>query len=172
MQTPSLPSCAESQYGLSWWVQENLNGFHGVLAQGGHTAIQKEPGERSPNPDPSPVAIAARTRPSPAMIGKWRGFVQTYRGRVPLTLNVGTSGERTAQLGVESEVRRAHAQFGESVVRWTMPGSLGVEGEPFDLAMRLYIHGSVLAGAARTEPPPSSRNGVWVYYYWVQLERE
>jgi hypothetical protein len=110
--------------------------------------------------------------PSPAMIGKWRGFVQTYRGRVPLTLNVGTSGERTAQLGVESEVRRAHAQFGESVVRWTMPGSLGVEGEPFDLAMTLYIHGRVLAGAARTEPPPSSRNGVWVYYYWVQLERE
>ncbi|HEY6274200.1 MAG TPA: hypothetical protein VIX19_19630 [Terriglobales bacterium] len=56
-------------------------------------------------------------------------------------------------------------------MRWTMPGSLGVEGEPFDLAMRLYIYGSVLAGAARTEPSPSSPNGVWVYY-WVQLEKE
>jgi CubicO group peptidase (beta-lactamase class C family) len=35
MQAPSLSSGEEFQYGLSWWVQENLNGFHGVLAQGG-----------------------------------------------------------------------------------------------------------------------------------------
>jgi CubicO group peptidase (beta-lactamase class C family) len=34
MQAPSLDP-GESQYGLSWWVQDDLNGFHGVLAQGG-----------------------------------------------------------------------------------------------------------------------------------------
>jgi CubicO group peptidase (beta-lactamase class C family) len=32
MQVPSFASGDESQYGLSWWVQENLNGFHGVRA--------------------------------------------------------------------------------------------------------------------------------------------
>ena len=31
------------------------------------------------------------------------------------------------------------------VVRWSMAGSLGVEGEPFDLAMRLHVRGAVLA---------------------------
>jgi hypothetical protein len=117
-------------------------------------------------PSPSPP----RTPPV-EMIGAWSGFVQTYRGRVPLVLNVNASGELVAKLGVEPEVRRAHPHLDESVIRWTMPGSLGVEGEPFDLAMRLYLHGGVLAGAARTQPPPSSRNGAWVYY-WVQLERK
>jgi hypothetical protein len=209
MQEPSLPLGEEFQYGLSWWVQKDLNGHHGVLAQGGTNdataylqlipsediaiamlwntgtadgakvvdqvlsalipryqknleaaAVAKLPAPSSPAPEPPP-----------AMIGNWSGFVQTYQGKVPLELDVSESGELVARLGAEAEVRRAHPRFGEGVVRWTMPGSLGVEGEPFDLAMRLHLRGGILAGAARTLPPASNRKGVWVSY-WVQLEKK
>jgi CubicO group peptidase (beta-lactamase class C family) len=209
MQAPSLSSGEEFQYGLSWWVQENLNGFHGVLAQGGTndaTAyLQLIPSEdiaiamlwNTGTPDggkvvdqvlsalipryrenleaaaaAKPTALSAPApEPPPAMLGAWSGFVQTYRGRAPLALDVSASGQLVARLGAEPEVRRAHPRFGEGVVRWTMPGSLGVEGEPFDLAMRLYLHGNMLVGAARTLPTASNDKGVWVYY-WAQLEKK
>lgn len=90
---------------------------------------------------PAPSSLAPE--PPPAMLGAWTGFVQTYRGTAPLVLDISASGELVAELGAEPEVRRAHPRFGEGVVRWTMPGSLGVEGEPFDLATRLYLHGGM-----------------------------
>jgi hypothetical protein len=211
MQAPSLSSGEEFQYGLSWWVQENLNGFPGVLAQGGTndaTAyLQLIPSEdiaiamlwNTGTPDGGKVvdqilsalipryqenleaAAAAAAKPPapsspapeppPGMFGSWSGFVQTYRGKVLLALDVSASGQLAARLGTEPEVLRAHPRFGEGVVRWTMPGSLGVEGEPFDLAMRLHLHEGMLVGAARTVPTASNRNGVWVYY-WVKLEKK
>jgi CubicO group peptidase (beta-lactamase class C family) len=209
MQAPSLRSGGEFQYGLSWWVQENLNGYHGVLAQGGTTDatayLQLIPSEdiaiamlwNTGTPNGAKVvdqilsallpryqknldaAAAAKPSapsssapgPSPGLLGRWSGFVQTYKGTVPLALDVIPSGELVARLGTDAEVRRAHPRFGEGVVRWTMPGSLGVEGEPFDLAMRLYLYGGILAGAARTQPPASNGKGVWVSY-WVQLEKK
>jgi hypothetical protein len=67
-----------------------------------------------------------------------------------LTVSIDASGELVARLGNGLEVRRAHPRDG--VIRWTMPGSPGVEGEPFDPAMRLYLYKDVLAGAARTAP--------------------
>lgn len=211
MQAPSLPSREEFQYGLSWWVQEDLNGFHGVLAQGGTndaTAyLQLIPSEdiaiamlwNTGTPDgsklidqalaalipqyqrnleaaganaaasPSPPSSPA-PKPSAAMIGAWSGYVETYRGRVPLVLEIQASGEITAKLGEQAEVHRAHPRFGDDVVRWTMPGSLGVEGEPFDLAMRLHLYGVVLAGAARSSPSQSSPGGFWAYH-WIQLKK-
>jgi hypothetical protein len=36
-------------------------------------------------------------------------------------------------------------------------------GEPFDLAMRLHLHGDVLAGCANAAGS-FERNGWWVYY--------
>lgn len=209
MQASSLRSGGESQYGLSWWVQEDLNGFQSVLAQGGTndaTAwLQLIPSEdiavamlwntgtpegrkvmdqvlaavipqyqrnleRAATTNP-PVPSLPQRGPSPAVVGSWSGFIQTYKGQVSLALRIDALGEIVVKLGEEPEVHRAPPWFGEGAVRWTMPGSLGVEGEPFDLAIRLHLHGGTLAGAARTVPPPSSRNGVWVYY-WVQLEKK
>jgi hypothetical protein len=208
MQSPSLDPGEESQYGLSWWVQNDLNGFHGVLAQGGTndaTAyLQLIPSEdiavamlwNTGTPDGDKLidqilaavlpqyrenlehrtatqqpAVTSEASNVPAgMVGAWSGSVQTYLGQVPLTVAIDASGELIARLGNGPEVRRAHPRYGEGVVRWTMPGSLGVEGEPFDLAMRLYLYKDLLAGAARTAPPPSSRNATWVYY-WVRVDK-
>jgi hypothetical protein len=209
MQTPSLDPGEESQYGLSWWVQKDLHGFRGVLAQGGTndaTAyLQLIPSEdlavamlwntgtadgaiivdqvvaavlpRYRENLKHPAAVKKEEAPAtesgilPDMVGVWKGSVQTYRGEVPLVVTIEASGALVAQLGSEAPVRRVHPRIGDGVVRWTMPGSLGVEGEPFDLAMRLYLYGNVLAGAARTSPPASSRNGPWVYY-WVRMEKK
>jgi hypothetical protein len=208
MQSPSLDPREESQYGLSWWVQNDLNGFHGVLAQGGTndaTAyLQLIPSEdiavamlwNTGTPDggklidqilaaalpryrenvehrtpiQQPVVTSEAPTVPPDMVGAWSGSVQTYLGRVPLTVTIDASGALIARLGNGPEVRRAHPRYGEGVIRWTMPGSLGVEGEPFDLAMRLYLHKESMVGAARTAPLPSGRNAIWVYY-WVRVDK-
>ncbi len=206
MQAPSLDPAEESQYGLSWWVQNDLNGFHGVLAQGGTndaTAyLQLIPSEdiavamlwNTGTPDGAklidqvlaamlpryrenlehpieakqPAAFSEEPKVPAGMVGAWSGYVQTYLGQAPLTVTIDASGGLMARLGNEPEVHRAHPRYGDRAIRWTMPGSLGVEGEPFDLAMRLYLYNDVLAGAARTAPPSSSRNPSWVYY-WVRV---
>lgn len=207
MQANSLDSKEETQYGLSWWVQQDLHGFHGVLAQGGTTDatayLQLIPSEdiavamlwNTGTPDGAKLidqvlaaalpryrenlehAEASRQREAtfgprqtPAgMIGSWSGFVQTYLGRVPLRVTIDGSGELIAKLGSGPEVPARPTFFG-GALRWTMPGSLGVEGEPFDLAMRLYLYDSVLAGAARTAPSPSSHQGPQLYY-WVRVDK-
>jgi len=35
MQKPIVPTDDGESYGLGWWVQNDLNGYHAVLAQGG-----------------------------------------------------------------------------------------------------------------------------------------
>jgi len=88
---------------------------------------------------------------------------------VPLTVTIDGSGGLVAKVGSEPEVQARPTFFG-GVLRWTMPGSLGLEGDPLDLAMRLYLYDNILAGAARTSPSPSSRPGPQLYY-WVQVEK-
>lgn len=207
MQSPSLDPGEQSQYGLSWWVQNDLNGFHGVLAQGGTndaTAyLQLIPSEdvavamlwNTGTPDGAkvvdqvlaavlpqyrkslkqtapinPARSAAAIAMPPDLAGTWSGSVQTYQGLVPLTVTIDSSGRLVATLASQPEVIVQRPLFGEGAVRWTMPGSLGVEGEPFALAMRLYLYNDVLAGAARTEPGSSNHDGSWVYY-WVRLDK-
>jgi CubicO group peptidase (beta-lactamase class C family) len=208
MQAASLDPSEESQYGLSWWVQNDLNGFKGVLAQGGTSDatayLQLIPSEdlavamlwntgtpngarlvdqvlaaalpqyrknleRTPVASQQPPSAPPATVP-PGLIAAWSGYVQTYLGRVPLILTIDLSGALVAKLGAEPEVRVPHPRFGDGVIRWTMPGSLGVESEPFDLAMRLHLYNGVLAGAARTAPKPQNRDGSWASY-WVRLEK-
>jgi CubicO group peptidase (beta-lactamase class C family) len=208
MQAPSLDPGEESQYGLSWWVQNDLNGFHGVLAQGGTndaTAyLQLIPSQdiavamlwNTGTPDGAqlidqvlaavlpqyrenlehrtatrqPAALSEEPRVPAGMIGVWSGSLQSYLGQVPLIVSIDASGGLMAKLGSGPEIRRGHPRYGDGVIRWTMPGTVGVEGEPFDLAMRLYLYHDVLAGAARTVPSSSNRHPSWVYY-WVRVDR-
>jgi hypothetical protein len=211
MQAPSLTSGGESQYGMSWWVQKDLNGFQGVLAQGGtndataylqlipsedlavamllNTGIPdgarivdevlaallpqygSNPGRAVTN-DTSVPSSSQRQGPYAAVVGDWSGFVQTYNGDVPLVLSVSASGELTAGVGAQPAVHRAlSTRFATNVVWWTMPRSLGVEGEPFNLAVELHLYGGVLAGAATTIPVPSNPNGFRASY-WVRLRKK
>jgi hypothetical protein len=103
------------------------------------------------------------------MVGPWSGFVETYKGRVPLTATIDATGSLVAKLAEQPDVPIARARFGNKVLRWSMPGALGVEGEPFTLAMKLYFREGLLVGDAETSPLPTNPNGFQTYY-WVQLK--
>lgn len=102
------------------------------------------------------------------LVGPWR-FVETYKGRVLLTVTIDTTGSLAAKLAEQPDVPIARARFGNKVLRWSMPGALGIEGEPFTLAMKLYLREGFLVGDAETSPLPTNPNGFQTYY-WVQLK--
>jgi len=205
MQAPSLDPKVQQQYGLSWWIQNDLHGYHGVQAQGGTYAsiayLQLIPSEdiavavlantfvdgagivdevlaallpeykknlaaaanvtAPPQPQPAPVPAE--------MVGQWSGFVETYKGKVPLTLTIDATGGMVAKLAEQPEVAVARGRFGNRAARWSMPAALGVEGEPFTLAMKLYFREGLLLGDAETSPLPTNLHGFQTYY-WVQLK--
>jgi CubicO group peptidase (beta-lactamase class C family) len=205
MQTPTPEPKAAQQYGMGWWLQSDLHGFRGVLAQGGTSnataRLQLIPSEdiavavvsnsaidsptlvdealaavlpqyknnltrteaASSSPAPTPAAAAPR-KPDSDMVGAWQGYIQTYLAKVPLIVVIDDTGRLVATLGSGSAVTITNARFGPGVVRWTMPGHLGVEGEPFDLAMRLYRRGRLLAGAAQTQPAANNPTGFPAYF--------
>ena len=116
-----------------------------------------------PQPQPKPAAVPSE------MVGPWSGFVETYKGKVPLTVTIDATGRLVAKLAEQPDVSIARARFGNKVVRWSMPGALGVEGEPFTLALKLYFREGLLVGDAETSPLPTNSN--WLQtYYWVQLK--
>ena len=80
-------------------------------------------------------------------------------------------GRLVAKLAEQPEVSVARARFGNKVLRWSMAGSLGVEGEPFTLAMKLYVREGLLVGDAETSPLPTNPDGFQTYY-WVQLKSD
>lgn len=207
MQAPSLDPKERQQYGLGWWIQNDIHGYHGVLAQGGTndgTAyLQLIPSEdiavavvvntaadgagivdevlAALLPEYKKNLAAAASVPAPPppqspttevpseMVGLWTGFVETYKGRVPLTVTIDPAGSLVAKLAEQQDVPIARARFGNKVLRWSMPGSLGVEGEPFILAMKLYLREGFLVGDAETSPVPTNPNGFQTYYF-VQLK--
>jgi CubicO group peptidase (beta-lactamase class C family) len=114
-------------------------------------------------PVPTPASPAAAALPTD-MAGRWVGFIETYKGRVPFTVVIDTSRSLVATIGTEQARTIASARFGPSVVRWTMSAHLGVDGEPFDLAMRLYRRGSMLAGAAQAQPAAGNPAGFLTYF--------
>ena len=209
MQAPSLDPKERQQYGLAWWIQKDLHGYHGVLAQGGtndSTAyLQLIPSEdiavavlvntaadgarivdevlaallpeykknlaaaasasAPPHPQSPPAEVPSE------MVGSWTGFVGTYKGKVPLTVTIDATGRVVAKLAEQPEVSVARARFGDKVFRGSMAGSLGVEGEPFTLALKLYFRGGLLVGDAETSPLPTNPPINWIEtYYWVQLK--
>jgi len=214
MQAPSLDPKEPQQYGLGWWIQNDLHGYHALLAQGGrndstaylqlipsedlavamvvNTAadgagivdevlaallpeykknLAAETSARAASAA-SPKAPQAPSPPPPVsseMVGTWSGFVETYKGKIPLTVRVDATGSLVAKLAAQPDVQIERARFGNKVLRWSMPGSLGVEGEPFTLAMKLYLREGLLVGDAETSPVPTNPNGFQTYYF-VQLK--
>jgi CubicO group peptidase (beta-lactamase class C family) len=212
MQEPSLDPKERQQYGRAWWIQKDLHGYHGVLAQGGTNdamaylqlipsediavavlvntyidgaaivdevlaallpeykkslAVAASVSAPPPAPQPPPAEVP------PEMVGSWTGFVGTYKGKVPLTVTVDATGHLMAKLAEQPEVSVARARFGNNVLRWSMAGSLGVDGEPFTLGMKLYFRGGLLVGDAETSPLPTNPPTNWIEtYYWVQLKSD
>lgn len=212
MQAPSLDPKEQQQYGRAWWIQKDLHGYHGVLAQGGTNDamayLQLIPSEdiavavlantyvdgaaivdevlAALLPEYKKNLAAARsvsapppTQPPPPppipseMAGSWTGFVGTYKGKVPLTVTIPSTGPVVAKLAEQPEVPVARARFVNQVFRGSIAGSLGVEGEPFTLALKLFFRDGLLVGDAETSPLPTNPPTNWIQtYYWVQLKSD
>jgi CubicO group peptidase (beta-lactamase class C family) len=208
MQAPSLDPKVQQQYGLSWWVQNDLHGYHGVQAQGGTNDaiawLQLIPSEdiavavlantfvdgakivddvlAAMLPEyaknlaaAANVAAPPQAAPQPPagpgeMAGHWSGFIQSYMGKVPLTVTIDATGSLAAKVAEQAEpVERA--RYGNKVVRWSMPASLGVEGEPFALAMKLFLRDGLLVGDGETTSAGPNPHGFQTYY-WVELKAD
>jgi hypothetical protein len=100
--------------------------------------------------------------------GKWRGAIETYRGSVPLTLEVAESGEITAKLGSQPPVKIAPG----AMLRMT--GDIGTDDAnrtKHVLTLDLKRRGDVLNGGVTAQSVPSVRPGN-ALTYWAELRRE
>ena len=211
MQVNSLGPNEQQQYGRAWWIQKDLRGYQGVLAQGGTNDsvayLQLIPSEdiavavvantfvdgakivdevlaallpeykkrlaaaasvSAPLAQPAPPQPPAPQFP-PELAGSWTGFVGTYKGRVPLTVTIDATGRVMAKLAEQPDSPVARARFRDGVFRGSIAGSLGVEGEPFTLALKLFFRDGLLVGDAETSPLPTNPDGFQTYF-WVQLK--
>jgi CubicO group peptidase (beta-lactamase class C family) len=95
--------------------------------------------------------------PSPQLIGKWKGTVQTYRSKTPLVLEVLDSGEIRLQLGDQLPTLLARASFRDGTLRGVFRGDLDLpeaERRPYIVSLTLKLRdGKVLNGSitARAE---------------------
>jgi hypothetical protein len=204
MTSSSVRVDDDLRYGLGWWLQQDLNGFRGLLAQGGTrdaTAyLQLIPSEdiavamlwNTGTPDASKFidqilsillpkyqenlnrhhpataesSASLQNVPPSALIGTWSGSIQTYKEGLPLLLSISASGKLTSKLGSQSESVILRPEFSGDMVKWRMPGPRGLGDTgiiPYELDIKLYAYGAVLAGAARTQPS-SGANGASLFY--------
>jgi CubicO group peptidase (beta-lactamase class C family) len=95
--------------------------------------------------------------PSPELLGKWKGTVQTYRSNTPLLLEVLASGEIRLQLGDQLPTLLARASFRDGTLRGVFRGDLDLpeaERRPYIVSVALKLRdGQVLNGSvtARAE---------------------
>lgn len=105
--------------------------------------------------------------------GIWRGYVYTYRSKVPLVLNVLPSGEVLARLGQESETDIENPNLKDGYLSGQMKGDLGTEDvdrRPHNLNFSLKLRGKVLNGAI-TAISVGGRGGYGLSH-WVELRKQ
>ena len=89
--------------------------------------------------------------PSPELIGKWKGTVETYRSTTPLVLEVLASGEVRLQLGEQLPTLLARPSFHDGILRGVFGGTLDLpeaERRPYTLSLSLKMReGKVLNGS-------------------------
>jgi hypothetical protein len=98
-----------------------------------------------PEPDPPPF------KPTPELVGTWIGYVHTYAGDRPLSLQFLADGHVLFQIGdqVASVVNKA--RWDEGSFRGTARGELNTPDlqrhEPYGLDLNLQVRGTELTGS-------------------------
>lgn len=113
--------------------------------------------------------------PSYLLVGKWRGAIHTYKGDVPLTLDISDTGAVSAALGGRPAAPMAPARFKEYRLVGRMPGTLNTVEDtgpyPYDLYIELYLRDGMLEGAVTTTAKPEARYSNELSY-WVRLKKD
>jgi hypothetical protein len=103
-----------------------------------------------------PPAFARQRRPtSPELAGTWVGVIDTYRGKLPLTISINSAGEVSGSLiGSNGEIQITRGGTSNVRVFGTLAEpDLGIdEANPgtYDVELGLSLYGSRLAGSATT----------------------
>lgn len=119
----------------------------------------------------APAAPAATEAP-PDIAGRWSGEIQTYRGKIPLVLNITPKGEIEASLGEHAAVTMTNVRTSSARVSGRMVGDLSIDypdRTPYELRIYLDRDGSKLIGAAVTYAMPG-HDGPRLPF-WVELVR-
>ncbi|MGQ0650611.1 MAG: serine hydrolase [Gemmatimonadaceae bacterium] len=98
-------------------------------------------------------------------IGRWRGYVRSYRDSVAVQFTVDSSGPRDLRVGAETAERPVSANWSNGLLTVVTRASLtapDIARHPHVLGFTLRLRGDTLSGyaAATTNAPPASR----VYY--------
>ena len=118
-----------------------------------------------------PLATPQRNAPvslsTTSLVGSWAGALQTWKGKVPLTLQISASGEVKAQWKAGQWMTATDVEVAEPRFYCVVHGQVEIPDAPhapYDLELELYLRGKALIGAATT------KDGAQLPY-WVQLER-
>ncbi len=111
-----------------------------------------------------------------SLTGNWKGFIETYRGKVELLMSVDKSGKATIRLGGTS-VRQLDPMSFDSTSRMLYTRSDGILGilpdigsDPYVIEFSLYAHDGLLTGSA-TSNPKGSKKLFAALSYWTQLSK-
>jgi CubicO group peptidase (beta-lactamase class C family) len=120
------------------------------------------------NPPAAPAVVAV----PPEVAGVWSGKVQTYRGNVPLTMRITSTGEAEATLGKQTPVKMNTVRVSSNRVSGRTAGDLGIDyadRTPYELRFYLDRYDNHLIGAAVTYAMPGHDGPR--FPFWVELKR-
>lgn len=130
--------------------------------------LAKAAGASTANPPAAPAVVAV----PPEVAGVWSGNVQTYRGNVPLTIRMTSTGEADATLGKQAPVKMNTVRVSNNRVSARVAANLGIAypaQTPYELRIYLDRYGNKLMGAAVTYAMPGHDGPR--FPFWVELKR-
>lgn len=123
----------------------------------------------------SPSAAPPRqfTTP-PALLGRWSGRVETWRGELPLSLEFQADGDVHARLGAQLLTLLNRPNFENGYLTGTMSGDIGTDDANrtrYVLGLALKLRGETLSGGTTALTLPGRRVGN-ALTYWTELKRQ
>ncbi|MBM3814290.1 MAG: beta-lactamase family protein [Acidimicrobiia bacterium] len=203
MRKPVGKLSARTSYGIGWSLTENPGGYRIAMHTGGmggvSTALLLIPDEklavaalsnaRTDLPHRMADEILARYLPKwkrsepahrqaapplpAALRGEWKGTVSTYKGDLPLTLDIRGADDVHARLGAQPPALLNQVAFRDNLLTGRMMGDIGTEDanrRSYSIQFSLVLRGSVLNGAATAMSLPSNRVGN-ALSHWVELKK-
>jgi hypothetical protein len=122
---------------------------------------------------PNSASPAAPFQPPSALVGTWTGGVSTYKGDIPMMLNVLASGEVQVQLSHQLKMLLNGVTWENNTLSGYMLGNIGIEegdGRPYLLTLNLKLRANLLNGPVQAGLEPKHGIGNRVAQ-WVELKK-
>lgn len=125
---------------------------------------------------PETIRLTHGYQPAPQFIGIWRGAIETYAGRTPMSLTIESNGRVIAQIGVAKPTEVEQVTVGQDGLLWLeeVPGDVGTPEAaryPYRLQFAFRARSDVLNGAATAVSRPIAGRVGNALTYFAQLRR-